>query len=118
MANCKSRTALVFNVIEDSNIEVCRARRINLLFAKVNLKLQFKTVDIKTCTLIIGLVEPPMKTIVKRTITSVVLTKTFLISSSNGKCSAKANAIAPRNPESMRKFSEIVEIEWTGLYAH
>ena len=46
-----------------------------------------------------GLVEPPMKTIVKSTITRVVLTITFLVSSSNGKCRARANAIAPLKPD-------------------
>ena len=60
-----------------------------------------------------GLVEPPINTIVNNTITSVVLTNTFLISSSNGKCSARANAIAPLNPEiveHLRKFGEELEI--------
>ena len=50
-----------------------------------------------------------MNTIVNNTITSVVLTNTFLISSSNGKCSARANAIAPRNPEIVKNFREFGE---------
>ena len=49
-------------------------------------------------TLVTGMVDPPMTMMVNSTITNVVLTITCFISSSNGRCSASANAIAPLRP--------------------